>query len=79
MAQIALAWIASRPGVSAPIVGTTSLENLADLIGSYFHPFLPSTRSDKGDNAAGLDVKLTEEEVKELEEPYQAQKVYGHW
>ena len=36
MAQIALAWIASRPGVSAPIVGTTSLENLADLIGPYF-------------------------------------------
>ncbi|TEB34801.1 aryl-alcohol dehydrogenase [Coprinellus micaceus] len=60
MAQVALAWIASRPGVSAPIVGTTSLENLADLI-------------------AGLDIELTEEEVKELEEPYEAQKVYGHW
>ncbi|KAJ2916930.1 hypothetical protein MD484_g3521, partial [Candolleomyces efflorescens] len=34
MAQVALAWIMSRPGVTAPIVGTTSLDNLNDLIGS---------------------------------------------
>ena len=33
MAQLALAWIMNRLGVTAPIVGTTSLENLADLIG----------------------------------------------
>ncbi|KAJ3546876.1 hypothetical protein NMY22_g1866 [Coprinellus aureogranulatus] len=59
MAQIALAWTLARPGVTAPIVGTTSLDNLADLIGA-------------------LDVKLTVEELKELEEPYQAQKIYGH-
>ncbi|PPQ74709.1 hypothetical protein CVT26_007560 [Gymnopilus dilepis] len=32
MAQVALAWIISRDGVTAPIVGTTSLENLKDLI-----------------------------------------------
>ena len=35
MAQLALAWIMNRPGVTAPIVGTTSLENLADLIGEW--------------------------------------------
>ncbi|KAJ2916929.1 hypothetical protein MD484_g3520, partial [Candolleomyces efflorescens] len=59
MAQVALAWVLSRPGVTAPIVGTTSLENLYDLL-----------------NAVNL--KLSEEDLKELEEPYQAQKVAGH-
>ena len=34
MAQIALAWIMAKPGVTAPIVGTTSLENLEDLLGA---------------------------------------------
>ncbi|KAF8800902.1 Aldo/keto reductase [Phlegmacium glaucopus] len=34
MAQLSLAWIMSRDGVSAPIVGTTSLENLYDLLGA---------------------------------------------
>ena len=33
MAQISLAWIMAKPGVTAPIVGTTSLENLEDLLG----------------------------------------------
>ncbi|KAG7087659.1 hypothetical protein E1B28_013607 [Marasmius oreades] len=32
MAQIAFAWVANRPGVSAPIVGATSLDNLKELI-----------------------------------------------
>jgi hypothetical protein len=32
MAQVALAWILSKEQVSAPIVGTTSLENLHELI-----------------------------------------------
>ncbi|KAK7458085.1 hypothetical protein VKT23_009991 [Stygiomarasmius scandens] len=32
MAQIATAWVINRPGVSAPIIGTTSLDNLGDLI-----------------------------------------------
>lgn len=33
MAQIAIAWTLAKPGVSAPIVGTTSLDNLKDIIG----------------------------------------------
>lgn len=33
MAQIAIAWVLSKPYVSAPIVGTTSLDNLKDIIG----------------------------------------------
>ncbi|KAF9035733.1 Aldo keto reductase [Hymenopellis radicata] len=32
MAQLALAWVLSRPGVAAPIVGTSSIENLKELI-----------------------------------------------
>jgi len=59
MAQLSLAWIMSQEGVSAPIVGTTSLENLYDLLGA-------------------VDVKLTEEEKKELEAPYIAQAAFGH-
>ncbi|KDQ17445.1 hypothetical protein BOTBODRAFT_30240 [Botryobasidium botryosum FD-172 SS1] len=34
MAQIAVAWVLSKEGVSAPIVGTTSLKNLDDIIGA---------------------------------------------
>ncbi|KAJ7810140.1 NADP-dependent oxidoreductase domain-containing protein [Mycena leptocephala] len=34
MAQVAVAWVLSKDGVSAPIVGTTSLANLADIIGA---------------------------------------------
>ncbi|GJJ08937.1 hypothetical protein Clacol_003157 [Clathrus columnatus] len=33
MAQVALAWCHSKPGLTAPIVGTTSLKNLQELIG----------------------------------------------
>jgi aryl-alcohol dehydrogenase-like predicted oxidoreductase len=33
MAQVALAWTFSKGVVSAPIVGTTSLDNLKDLLG----------------------------------------------
>ncbi|KAI0648544.1 oxidoreductase [Trametes meyenii] len=59
MAQISSAWIMSKPGVTAPIVGTTNLSNLEDILGA-------------------LDVKLTEEEVKYLEEPYQPVAISGH-
>ncbi|KAJ7617073.1 Aldo/keto reductase [Roridomyces roridus] len=46
-------------GVSAPIVGTTSLANLEDAI-------------------AAVHVKLTEDEIKLLEEPYQPMAIMGH-
>jgi len=32
MAQVSIAWILSKDGVTAPIVGTTSLDNLKDII-----------------------------------------------
>ncbi len=57
--QVALAWIVQRPGVVAPIVGATRLEQLDQLV-------------------AGLDVKLTNDEVKYLEERYQPHPVLGH-
>jgi aryl-alcohol dehydrogenase-like predicted oxidoreductase len=34
MAQVALAWLLSRPGVTSPIVGVTSTEQLRDLLGA---------------------------------------------
>ena len=59
MAQISMAWVLAKPYVSAPIVGTTSLANLEDILGS-------------------LQVKLTEEDIKFLEENYKPLPVSGH-
>ncbi|KAI0648554.1 aryl-alcohol dehydrogenase [Trametes meyenii] len=59
MAQISVAWILSKDGVTAPIVGTTSLKNLKDILG-------------------GINVKLTEEEIKYLEQPYVPLAINGH-
>ncbi|KIO21958.1 hypothetical protein M407DRAFT_28445 [Tulasnella calospora MUT 4182] len=58
MAQVALAWSLSKPFVSAPIIGTTSLEKLKDLI-------------------AGVSLKLTDEEIKAIEEPYRPRAITG--
>jgi aryl-alcohol dehydrogenase-like predicted oxidoreductase len=33
-AQIALAWIISRPGITAPIASATSLEQVRELLGA---------------------------------------------
>ena len=39
MAQVAIAWILSKEGVTAPIVGTTHVDNLLDIIRKYcFRP-----------------------------------------
>ncbi|CCO28676.1 Putative aryl-alcohol dehydrogenase YPL088W [Rhizoctonia solani AG-1 IB] len=59
MAQISIAWVLSKDPVAAPIVGTTSLKNLEDIVGA-------------------IHVKLTEEEIKSLEEPYLPQAISGH-
>ncbi|KAF9075504.1 oxidoreductase [Rhodocollybia butyracea] len=60
MAQVALAWVLNRDGVSAPIVGTTTLENLYELIDA-------------------LDINLSDEEMKYLEEPYTPRAIVGHF
>jgi len=57
--QIALAWILSRAGMTAPIIGASKMEHLDDAV-------------------AALDVKLSEEDAKKLEEPYRPHPVLGH-
>ena len=57
MAQVALAWVLSKPVVSAPIVGATKPHHLADAV-------------------AALDVVLTDDEIRMLEEPYTPQAPY---
>ncbi len=57
--QVALAWILSKPYVTAPIIGASKLEHLDQSI-------------------AALEVKLTPEEIKPLEELYQPHPVLGH-
>ncbi|CCO34809.1 Putative aryl-alcohol dehydrogenase C977.14c [Rhizoctonia solani AG-1 IB] len=56
MSKVAIAWHLSKSGVSAPIIGVTSLERLKDTIDA-------------------VDVKLTDEEICELEELYVPQPV----
>ncbi|EPQ52780.1 Aldo/keto reductase [Gloeophyllum trabeum ATCC 11539] len=41
MAQISIAWILSKEGISAPIVGTTKLKNLEDIIGGVHLQLAP--------------------------------------
>ncbi|KIP03480.1 hypothetical protein PHLGIDRAFT_110830 [Phlebiopsis gigantea 11061_1 CR5-6] len=59
MAQVALAWVLAKDGVTAPIVGTTQLANLQEILDA-------------------VDVQLSEEEIKYLEEPYKPTEVFGH-
>ncbi|MGJ5756003.1 aryl-alcohol dehydrogenase-like predicted oxidoreductase [Streptomyces puniciscabiei] len=58
-AQVALAWVASRPGVTAPIVGATKPHHVPDAL-------------------AALDLRLTDDEIRELEEPYTPRGIAGH-
>ena len=56
--------------VSAPIVGTTSLENLKELTGEH-RPCLPPLFLTYS-SVEAVHIKLTEEDIKYLEEPYPA-------
>jgi aryl-alcohol dehydrogenase (NADP+) len=58
MAQVALAWMLSKPWVTSPIIGATKEEHLDDA-------------------AAAVELKLSEEEVARLEEPYVPHCVAG--
>jgi len=59
MAQVALAWMLSKPVVTAPIIGATKPHHLDDAV-------------------AALDVHLTPQEIKYLEETYQPHPLLGH-
>ncbi len=58
-AQVALAWILGKPGVSAPIIGASKMYQLEDAIDA-------------------LEIELTADEVKKLEEVYEPHPVLGH-
>jgi aryl-alcohol dehydrogenase-like predicted oxidoreductase len=57
--QIALAWLLSKPAITAPIIGATKMTHFDDAV-------------------AALEIKLTAEEIKRLEEPYRPHPVRGH-
>jgi 1-deoxyxylulose-5-phosphate synthase len=57
--KVALAWVLSKPFVTAPIVGTSKPHHLGDAL-------------------AALELKLSDEEVKALEEPYKPHRILGH-
>lgn len=40
MAQVAAAWSMQKEGVTAPIIGSTSIKNLEELIGQWVPPRL---------------------------------------
>jgi 1-deoxyxylulose-5-phosphate synthase len=57
-AQVALAWLLSKPAVTAPIVGASKTAHLEDAV-------------------AAVSLKLSDEEVARLEEPYIPHPVVG--
>jgi len=58
-AQLALAWILSKPGVTGLIIGATKMYQLEEAV-------------------AATAIKLSDEEIKSLEELYQPHRVIGH-
>ncbi len=58
-AQTALAWLLSKPGVTAPIIGTSQLRQLDEALGA-------------------LDVELSDDDIKGLEEFYEPHAIAGH-
>jgi aryl-alcohol dehydrogenase-like predicted oxidoreductase len=58
-AQIALAWMLTKPAVTSPIIGASKPGHLEDAV-------------------AALNVKLSDTEIKHLEELYEPHRVSGH-
>jgi aryl-alcohol dehydrogenase (NADP+) len=58
-AQLALAWILAKPGVTAPIIGASKMYQLEEAV-------------------QAATIKLSEEDIKSLEELYQPHRVLGH-
>jgi hypothetical protein len=74
-----------RSVVTAPIIGSTSLDKLKELIGKSprasrsFSLFALATPEGLIiSHTDVVDVKLSEEEIKHLEEPYKPMPVIGH-
>ena len=58
-ATVALAWMLTRPAVTAPIIGASKVYQLDDAV-------------------AALELKLTDDEIERLEQPYEPHPVLGH-
>ena len=58
-AQIALAWLLARPGVTSPIVGASKPAHLEEAV-------------------AALDIRLDDDAIRSLEEPYRPHAILGH-
>jgi aryl-alcohol dehydrogenase-like predicted oxidoreductase len=58
-AQIALAWMLHKPGVTSPIIGASKMSHLEEAV-------------------AALEIRLSEAEMRFLEERYQPHPVLGH-
>jgi len=58
-AQVAMAWLLVKQGVTAPIIGATKVNHIADAV-------------------QALSVKLTEEEVRQIDTAYTPHAISGH-
>ena len=58
-AQIALAWMLHKPGITSPIIGASKMYQLEEAV-------------------KALEITLSNEEIKRLEEPYQPHPILGH-
>lgn len=58
-AQIALAWMLHKPGITCPIIGASKMHHLEEAV-------------------AALNIKLSQEDIAFLEEPYMPHPVLGH-
>ncbi len=58
-AQIALAWMLHKPGITSPIVGASKMYQLEEAV-------------------KALEITLSNEEIKSLEEPYRPHPILGH-
>jgi aryl-alcohol dehydrogenase-like predicted oxidoreductase len=68
-ARVALAWLLSKPAVTAPIVGATKLTHA---------PIVGATKLTHLDDAiAAAEIELSADEVTMLEAPYRAHPVKG--
>ncbi len=58
-AQIALAWMLHKPGITSPIIGASKMPHLEDAF-------------------AAMSIKLSDEDMSYLEEPYTPHPILGH-
>lgn len=77
MAQIACAWVLHKDPVAAPIIGTTNLKNLQELVGKLTSFKVQWKACTYRSITDAVHIKLTEDEIKYLEEPYQPMAIFG--